>query len=1004
MVLAGDASPDITLPDATWLAKLPNHAIFSPPMPARQVGLPDPPTSAACMAVRNADVLVSYGMELRMASLLEAKHNGSEAARTGLAAHTGIGTSSTTYKRLTAPALDFDIERLIVNPTGKLVAAVGSRKIAIVVLPRPGSLASKGSTSKPAEVGVKAAVVGPYYHHDRIGGKARLADVKWHPWGELGSSLLVMTRDGILREYNVSLDVEEPVQTVSLLPGQTAAPESAFPIQSRYRSRGTRSRSRSRTPTAAAGRTRSRRSTSRLAFEDDSASDDGYDDEADESFYTAAGSIRSSGAHGRTAVAFTLGIDPRVTQEGEEEPSIASDWTPLTVYTLCTNGDLYALCPFMPTSASLPSAYLHSLASYIGLARPQTSSGSGDEGDLQVRFISSLLKQASLQKESSRVEASPTPRRALSATPMSIDDARGGSVEPDETVLNEELAAVSSPNSTIVPRQPQPQGPFLLAPAPHELSEDREARGADVFFASVSNQGNSLNVIGIASDDGRVDICVALESLAPNWSVQMNNKRAPTSAKPGRYALSDSDDDDDNLQLHADAPINTLPTLFVYESIDLGILSQVSDIDSMEPALRSTSLRFVADPLYADLIYVHHLAGAHAIGFGSWARNLLDVMNADVEQNTTTASTIQRFLHQGTPSDVVCIVNTVPQEGLSSVERINPMRDLCIVSDIYLCYSFLALAQSGTLVALELSLRIDDPLEEAIAASQANRSDLHPLQADNKAPPAYASLLGDGPPFTSPAPFKSLRGLPAQPRSATSGISSSSELRVTPETLRTLATTVQNLRGQMREVVQGGNTVQARLELQLEELKRQLGKLDQVAKRIDARQQNGSTGVKGDGQSALDARLTGVLQRQESIVRRSDRLLQRLIESHSPELSIYERRWLDELTRLQTELGKAGRDAEETNGLAARVEALRYRLELLKPDLEEAAAKHAGSGGPANAGPSKSLLGSKQMRQIESMLESERKLLTLDQQKIQQLNALVQRQLRAASRPAAMDM
>lgn len=41
--------------------------------------------------------------------------------------------------------------------------------------------------------------------------------VDWHPFGLDGQTLLVLTVDGILREFNISMDTEEPQQTLNLL-------------------------------------------------------------------------------------------------------------------------------------------------------------------------------------------------------------------------------------------------------------------------------------------------------------------------------------------------------------------------------------------------------------------------------------------------------------------------------------------------------------------------------------------------------------------------------------------------------------------------------------------------------------------------------------------------------------------------------------------------------------------------------------------------------------------
>ena len=40
--------------------------------------------------------------------------------------------------------------------------------------------------------------------------------MSWHPWGDNSSSLLVLTSDATLREYQIGDDCEEPAQSVSL--------------------------------------------------------------------------------------------------------------------------------------------------------------------------------------------------------------------------------------------------------------------------------------------------------------------------------------------------------------------------------------------------------------------------------------------------------------------------------------------------------------------------------------------------------------------------------------------------------------------------------------------------------------------------------------------------------------------------------------------------------------------------------------------------------------------
>jgi nucleoporin NUP82 len=375
--------------------------------------------------------------------------------------------------------------------------------------------------------------------------------------------------------------------------------------------------------------------------------------------------------------------------------------------------------------------------------------------------------------------------------------------------------------------------------------------------------------------------------------------------------------------------------------------------------------RFVLDPLYSDTFYVQHATGTHAVGFGRWSKDILVAMALSEDERATA---MERVLHAATPSDVIRVVDST---GSAPENALNEVTGLCIIIDIYLTYSFLALMQSGALVAMELGLRVEESEEEGILSLQA--APLSDLQAG---PAPYTSLLGDGPSFVPPEPFKTVNGLPYHPRSAIKGRHSSQEVTVSTETLRVLATVVSTLRGEMRKIVQGGNVVQSRLELQIKELNRQLSKLSETRNRLDQGRVR---------QETLDKRIKGVMEKQSSLVKKSDWLLQKLVENHSPEVSIYESRWFKELERLEEDVGSKTEDTKEAHGLHARVMKLQYQLELLRPDLINM--KHK------SAKDTSELMGAKQLQSVESLLAKESQLLATNRDKISHLQSRIQRQI-----------
>ncbi|KAH9899737.1 hypothetical protein C8Q73DRAFT_639428 [Cubamyces lactineus] len=158
---------------------------------------PTPSGRRQAIAIKDADLIVAVGSEIRIASLGDAK-----GAR---------GSSQKSYKILHTPNIQFEIHQIALNPSGKLLAVAGAFQVAVIVLPRTGF-----NKLVTATVDCKSIQIGQYYHAADT--SAPIAKIDWHPWGQGGSTLLVMTIDGKLREYDMSVDADEPQQTLSFVP------------------------------------------------------------------------------------------------------------------------------------------------------------------------------------------------------------------------------------------------------------------------------------------------------------------------------------------------------------------------------------------------------------------------------------------------------------------------------------------------------------------------------------------------------------------------------------------------------------------------------------------------------------------------------------------------------------------------------------------------------------------------------------------------------------------
>lgn len=148
------------------------------------------------MVIKDSDIIVAAGSEIRIASLGDAK------------LHRGVRQ---THKMLHTPNVTFEIHSMVLNPNAKLLAVAGAFQIAVVVLPRPGFTRLVSST-----VDCKSIQIGQYHHASKD--SPPIAKVEWHPWGDGGTTLMVMTADGKMREYDISQDTEEPQQVVCFVP------------------------------------------------------------------------------------------------------------------------------------------------------------------------------------------------------------------------------------------------------------------------------------------------------------------------------------------------------------------------------------------------------------------------------------------------------------------------------------------------------------------------------------------------------------------------------------------------------------------------------------------------------------------------------------------------------------------------------------------------------------------------------------------------------------------
>ncbi|KAG1820314.1 uncharacterized protein BJ212DRAFT_1339285 [Suillus subaureus] len=713
------------------------------------------------MVLKDSDLIVAAGCELRITSLSDSK----------------LGRSTNkSFKILNTPNIQFGIHQLALNPSGKLIAVAGAYQVAVVVLPRAGY-----SKLVPSSVDCKSIQVGFFYHHSHS--SAPIAKIEWHPWGEAGSTLMVMTVDGKLREYDISVDTEEPQQVLSFV------------------------------------------------------------------------------------------SEKKTSKKGK------ADWGPLTVYAVMRSGDIYAICPYMPKNASVPSSYVHALECFISAKQEFLSQGtsSGISAlstlyDYQRKYVTALLKQL-------------PPGTVYPAISRSF------SMHPPMTIKS----------------QPMRQGPFLLQPSPRSLEDSEGGDATDIAYLAFirddddedTGETERLGIVIVSYQDGKVDVCLDVEKVEARWESKQDKSQ-------------------------------DLPMLAVYECIDLDLISmlkQTAPLSSGTPILdllQANHPVLLMDPIHDDTVYVYHAFGVHVLDFGDLLQCLTSGLRADDDDGVA----LNQALQKSAGTHVVPLLNTYSVDRRCS----NPIIAISVPNDVYLSYSILILTSVFRFTSFPLNLRTDLSLSRTSPhlPDKNNTSGTEDFLAPIEGPLAYISLLGTEP-FVPPPALSRPSGLPSNPRIAVGTPNTKTDFVLTPETLRYLGSTIEGLTSQIHEIILAYKATEVRAELQAKEFERQQQKCSVMLDLIER--------LSGSRNSEVKERLERIREAYRALASRLDHRLQTLMQQASPKLSEYETKWFGELRRMKAEIAGTGRYDEQS--LAARTSLLKREYDRILPSLNDMAAKEA---------------------------------------------------------------
>ncbi|KAJ2444907.1 hypothetical protein GGF42_006162, partial [Coemansia sp. RSA 2424] len=928
---------------------LAQHSIFDEPSTLRSTssgyGLAAPKSGHASAreraVVRGTDLFVAVGTEVRWISLKACKdaYVRFESKRVGLKSGVDKVRSPTRHMaskqeavksvpwfKLGCEALSFEVLKLTCNGTGKLLVAVGTHHVAVVVLPAPGAAGTAlGSTggafdlarhetfeedsdqgaNQGVRVDCRSMLVGamPVASPDSAKGKAdsrrrssvgisaaanwsartRVVDVAWHPLSTNDSHLLVLHANGTVKMFDVSGDVDVPEQTVSLFSSSS----------------------------------------------------------------TGAGFAMSQ------AVSLCLGSPSSV------------GWSRVTVYVLTNTGELYSLCPILPRRCCLERDWLVDLS---------------ETAELDVREWQA--------EEYETIEKTYTPPELVDAratvkwlTQMLELEKLKGSVAGGERMF------LTLPISLAQPAVAQ--GPYLLQPEPAPMSPsgyDSDSSGdseddlctgnsaagggcdpddaCDVLYVE---SASGIGLIAISFCDGHIEVFADLEPVIARWiesSRGMHVRELPVLATLASVDLA------------------------VQPLANGGGAEHAFATKHESRSRRAGAVTLLADTLSPTVLYALHSHGVHRVDMGKWAR-LLDKA-VGLASDAGRSAALEQLLfaldgrhHSGAASDgrgalarscVQCIVHTNPCASQPAI----PVVGAVVIDDIYLSYSMLALVAPCQLVGVPLPLFSDpvsDDRDEAAGITNDDEGGGKAGDGDDNGggqsshPRRIDLSLGAKDVVYVPRLPKSGYDIPAilsnggaaavqQPRFVMGAAGRGSEAgEYTEENLRLLGQVVGQLRGQLAAVVSAHSDMRTHLDLQVQEHRRQHEKLAAIS--------NGFS-QHFEQMKVSQRRMDEMRDNGQRLALRVDHVLRQLISYYQPELTSFEREFDRGVREMSARVNGPGGYGQLVDSLQEQVK------ELQEAAKSEACAKaDAKKAGKVAQSPPTQQLSRAALGSIEHALEHE---------------------------------
>lgn len=549
-------------------------------------------------------------------------------------------------------------------------------------------------------------------------------------------------------------------------------------------------------------------------------------------------------------------------------------WAPMTLWVAMREGDVYALCPLLPSKWSPPPTLIPSLSVAI------VGNLAAIEDDPDVSPTAKLLAQQQLDWMTDLDNQEPT-------------EVNGPLGEPPAEVYTRPT------RPGVVPRL---QGPFELEMSP-DTEDDLDLELTDIFaigqkldttelmmdedeeleLDDIDQEGLSLNVICLLSSSGQLRICLDIDGVEAKWLPPRNKSKVIRQEE------------------------EIMSTLLTFQTLDtLGNLEVAEDVWPM----------FSSDVTSRYAFYVTTGVSVTSISLSPWVFRLEKELQGDSEAGSDFRIDL---LVKGQSSIRERLYTT---EG----EVSQPMPAVVAIRDPDLGYLLLTSTTDGP-----LGIIFDMPVYDLEPAGSISPA----VDVEDAQQPL--EFYEPRQTFQAPHIFEQSSTLPellAKLKTSRHKAIVQQEVRLSPVTLQVFTDAHQILSGETHRLGTAASELFRRLETLQFELRKQISKANEVKSRVDAITGEDQGSEPETSSAAVERRLHAARERGKALSQRLEKMRRTVSKAATRELSDKERAWINEVKGMDASIAGSGGPPAEGSSRFKQLgnrynEALHLRDDLL---------------------------------------------------------------------------